>query len=608
MKRLYFTVLLFAFVIQGSAQDAELDSLLKVLKTAPDDTSKLKLLENIADIAPDGEWQKYNQEIGKLAVKCLASSDSATNLIGKRFYTVNLINRAYELAEKGDLKSALDLYGRCVKIDKEIKDNYDLGIVLLSIGAIYDRQDDANNAINNYEQALEIQKFTYNNKDMIATLVNLGALYAKKNMIDSSLAFNLQALKITEQHNYQFTNVVNLYANLGENMELKGNFLKATEYYTKGLRIADTIGYVAGRAINFKGLASVYLHIGNSFEALTNAKRALSLATTSQNLRTIGKVAELLKRIYQKQANFKDAFAMYNLEISMRDSIARKENEKAVLRHQFQYDYDLKEATAKAEQEKKDGIANAELKRQKTQKLAFLSGFGIMVLFAGVFFRQRNKIGREKKRSEDLLLNILPEEVAEELKAKGEAEAKLIDEVTVLFTDFKGFTTMSEKLTPKELVRDIHECFSAFDHIMEKYGMEKIKTIGDSYMAAGGLPTANKTHATDAVNAAIEIRQFIEEGKVYKIANGQPYFEIRIGIHTGSVVAGIVGVKKFAYDIWGDTVNTASRMESSGEVGQINISGSTYELVKDKFKCTHRGKISAKGKGDIDMYFVEEQV
>jgi ligand-binding sensor domain-containing protein/class 3 adenylate cyclase len=217
-------------------------------------------------------------------------------------------------------------------------------------------------------------------------------------------------------------------------------------------------------------------------------------------------------------------------------------------------------------------------------------------------------IRKQKDEVENLLLNILPAEVAEELKVKGSAEAQQFDEVTVLFTDFKGFTQLSEKMSPKELVFVINEYFSAFDHIMVKYGVEKIKTIGDAYMAVGGLPITTSTHATDVISAAIEIQQFMAEQKSRKEAQGELFFDIRIGIHTGSVVAGIVGVKKFAYDIWGDTVNTASRMESNGEVGKINISQTTYTLVKDKFNCVERGKIQVKGKGEVDMYFVDRLI
>jgi len=219
--------------------------------------------------------------------------------------------------------------------------------------------------------------------------------------------------------------------------------------------------------------------------------------------------------------------------------------------------------------------------------------------------KEKKQVEKLYNRSEELLLNILPAETAEELKAKGHVDAELIDEVTVLFTDFKGFTALSEKLTPKELVRDIHECFSEFDRIMQKHGVEKIKTIGDAYMAAGGLPQPNSTHAEDVVNAALEMVEFVEQGKISKKLKGLPFFEVRVGVHTGPVVAGIVGIKKFQYDIWGDTVNTASRMESSGEPGKVNISESTYQLVKDKFNCTYRGKIAAKGKGELEMYFVE---
>ncbi|MEO8149969.1 MAG: adenylate/guanylate cyclase domain-containing protein [Bacteroidia bacterium] len=226
------------------------------------------------------------------------------------------------------------------------------------------------------------------------------------------------------------------------------------------------------------------------------------------------------------------------------------------------------------------------------------------VIFLMVFYFQEKRIFFQK-RSEILLLNILPAETAQELKATGAAEAKSFDEVTVMFTDFKGFTTMSEKLSPQELVNEINYCYSAFDNIITKYGIEKIKTIGDSYMCAGGLPVANKTNAEDTIKAAIEIRDFMEHEKQKRQAEAKPFFEIRIGCNTGHVVAGIVGLKKFAYDIWGDTVNIASRMESSGKPGKVNISCSTYQLVKDKFKCEHRGKIEAKNKGMIDMYFVE---
>jgi class 3 adenylate cyclase len=218
--------------------------------------------------------------------------------------------------------------------------------------------------------------------------------------------------------------------------------------------------------------------------------------------------------------------------------------------------------------------------------------------------KKNEHLADEKQKSDNLLLNILPEETAEELKERGSAQAKAYDSVTVMFTDFRNFTSMAEKLSPEKLVAKINECYSAFDEIITKHKIEKIKTIGDAYMCAGGLPEVNHSHPEDVIRAALEIVDYMEKHKQDKIKLQEPYFEIRIGIHSGPVVAGIVGKKKFAYDIWGDTVNIASRMESSGEAGKVNISGSTYELVKEKFNCGYRGEIEAKGKGKIKMYFI----
>jgi predicted ATPase/class 3 adenylate cyclase/tRNA A-37 threonylcarbamoyl transferase component Bud32 len=214
-----------------------------------------------------------------------------------------------------------------------------------------------------------------------------------------------------------------------------------------------------------------------------------------------------------------------------------------------------------------------------------------------------NELQIEKKKSDDLLLNILPEDIANELKQTGRTKPRSYEVATVMFTDFENFTSKSELLSPEELVTIIDTCFKKFDEIISKYNIEKIKTIGDAYLCVSGLPDTKSHSAVNVVAAAIEIIEFIKSFR--QNAGDKTYFDIRIGIHTGPLVAGVVGDKKFAFDIWGDTVNTASRMEQNCEPNKINISQSTYELVKEKYNCTFRGKKAAKNKGMIEMYFVE---
>lgn len=269
--------------------------------------------------------------------------------------------------------------------------------------------------------------------------------------------------------------------------------------------------------------------------------------------------------------------------------------------------------------EQQNQINVLELQRKSVlTKMYALAGTLLIIVLAAVIYLYVQKktsgeklkaqnllLAKEKRRSDELLLNILPGDVAEELKAKGKSKARSYDSVSVMFTDFKDFTKVSEQLSPEDLVREIDYCFKNFDAIIGKYGLEKIKTIGDAYLCAAGLPNPDPDHAKWIIKAALEIRNFMREVKVERQKMGLQSFDIRIGINSGPVVAGIVGVKKFAYDIWGDTVNTASRMESSGEAGKVNVSGATYERVKDQFYFIYRGKIPAKNKGEVDMYFVE---
>ncbi|MEZ4384064.1 MAG: adenylate/guanylate cyclase domain-containing protein [Nannocystaceae bacterium] len=213
-------------------------------------------------------------------------------------------------------------------------------------------------------------------------------------------------------------------------------------------------------------------------------------------------------------------------------------------------------------------------------------------------------LAAEKQKSDELLRNILPREVADELKRTGRVEPVYYDAVSVLFTDFQGFTRIAKEMSPAELIRELDFFFSAFDAIVERRGLEKLKTIGDAYMCAGGIPAANASHALDAVAAAWEMQAFMREAAATRAAAGQPCWRLRIGIHTGPLMAGVIGNKKFAYDIWGDTVNIASRLESTGEPGRINVSATTFAAVEAAFTGEHRGRITAKNAGEIDMYFI----
>lgn len=276
------------------------------------------------------------------------------------------------------------------------------------------------------------------------------------------------------------------------------------------------------------------------------------------------------------------------------------------------FNYQLGEVKAQVELLKVDQqLKEEQIQRAKLVRNAILVGLGLVLTLIGILYRDyRNKIktnrllDQRKAEIESLLLNILPYEVAAELQSEGHSSPRYYESVSVMFTDFVSFSKIAESMTPQQIVEELNEFFTEMDEIIDKYNIEKIKTIGDSYMCAGGIPTANTSHPVDTVRAGLDIVNYLKQKNQAREDMGMAKWEIRIGINTGSLVAGVVGKKKYAYDIWGNTVNIASRMESNGEPGMLNISADTYELIKDRFECKHRGKIYAKNVGEIDMYFV----
>ncbi|MGB5479572.1 MAG: adenylate/guanylate cyclase domain-containing protein, partial [Eudoraea sp.] len=360
------------------------------------------------------------------------------------------------------------------------------------------------------------------------------------------------------------------------------------------------------------------LALGNTYKE-SDPKKALQVYKSAENLAMEIDTDEELRDIYQGMAlaydtagDYKNAYAYQNKYLDLKDKIFNIETDDKIRGLQFDFDLEKKEdEIGLLEQEAQ--IADLQAKRQKYVIYGTVLGLLLVfVLAVGSYKRYRyvkktNKIiEEEKNRSENLLLNILPDETALELKQFGKVKAKKFDSVTVMFTDFKGFTSYSQNLSPELLVKTVDYYFSKFDAIMDKYDLEKIKTIGDAYMCAGGLPFPTKDHPYKMVQAAFEIAQVMEETKSNTPKDIVP-FEVRIGINTGTIIAGVVGTRKFAYDIWGDTVNVAARMESLSEPGKVNVSQSTYLLIRDRYNCEHRGQIHVKNKGMMDMYYVNEK-
>jgi len=516
--------------------------------------------------------------------------------------SVNIsLGRAY--TDLGQYPEALKHDLAALQINETLKDHDAIGASYNDIGIVYYYNKNYSEALNYWNKALEIRRSQKDTIGMAGTSMNMGNVYSDQANSEAALEKYFRYLRLMQlAGNNNKCSIV--LGNIGNKYKTAKNYKKAIEIYSQALALSEEIGDKGGIVSAYQGLGRAYTDDKQFTIARRYLEKSKSLSREIGYQTAIRKSYFMLAYLDSSTGHFSGAFENYKTYINHRDSIFNKENDQKILQAQIQYEFDKKETLANAEQEKRDFILAEEIQKQKLLRSSFLTGFFVVVIFAITFFTQRNKIKKGKKLSDDLLLNILPSEVAEELKLNGNSVAKQFDDVTVLFTDCKDFSLISEKMSPRELAEEIDTCYKAFDRIMEKNGIEKIRTIGDSYMVAGGLPVENKANAINVVDSAIEILQFTNQRLEEKRVNGKYGFEIRLGVNTGQVVAGIVGVKKFVYDIWGDTVNIASRMESSGETGKVNISGAIYALVKQKYNCLYRGKIDAKNRGLIDMYFV----
>ena len=499
-------------------------------------------------------------------------------------------------------------------------------------GNIKTELDRFDEALQAYQKALELHRQLGNDRQTASVLNNMANLKdavaedlmdqgqlndSTKILFDEAVAIHQQALAI-RQRLQDTSGMAEIYNNLGYVLKNVGSFYKKSDkpalakkywekaetYLRQALQIRQKENDRHGIMEVYNGLADVRRRQKRYDEALTFTKRYYAIAEELGDKKFQQNGLKDLARIYYNLGKYKKAYKKRKAYDELRYTRFNESRIKDEERRQALFS-DRKIRYQNERQQQQLLLREAELRRSKTVRNSLIGGGLLLLLLIGLTLNRNKIIRAEKQRSDNLLLNILPEKTAEELKKTGSAKARYHQQVTVLFTDFKAFTSIAEKTAPEILVEELDQCFKAFDDIISKYKIEKIKTIGDAYLCAAGLPDPSPDHAINMVAAAIEIQRFMQQFRTSRRTLGKNLYYCRIGIHSGPVVSGVVGKKKFAYDIWGDTVNMAARMEQCSEPDRINISQATYELVKDHFTCLHRGKIAAKNKGLVDMYFVE---
>ena len=624
------------------SQNREIDSLKRIVETEAKDTAMVSSLNNLGlELLSQGnidESLKYSEEANDLATEL-------GYIKGKALSLKQIGNANYY---KGNYLEVFDYWGQSLENFEILKDSIGISNILSNLGIIYFSQGSNARAIEYLLRSLTIAEKLNHPLRISTALLNIAMVYGDSPQDwDKAISYYEQALPYLKILNDP-ANTKAYYFGVGEIEYSKGNYQTALEYFEEGLKITKNTIYYSQNLLllgktkfklgaleeslsllnecysnavkddNLLVKVKCLIELGivyqnNDFEkAISVYREAENLAISQELSFELSQIYDGISQSYVNNRDFKKGYEYQSKYLAQKDSLFNIETDDKMRGLQFDFDLEKKEDEIGL-LEKEAQILELTEKRQKNAIYGVAIALFLIVLLALGLFRRYKFIKEtnviieaEKDRSESLLLNILPEETARELKEFGKVKAKRFDAVTVLFTDFVGFTSYAKNLEPEELVSSVDYYFSKFDEIMEKYKVEKIKTIGDAYMCVSGLPEPGEKDAIRAVQAAFEILDFMEESKKTKM-NDIAKFDIRIGINTGPIVAGVVGTKKFAYDVWGDAVNVASRMESKSESGKINISESTYELIKDHYDCEFRGEIDVKNKGMMKMFFVNAE-
>lgn len=656
-KHLYIILTCVILVHSGIAQDVEakeLDSLQLAVTKAKQDTDKIKILPAIVNyylnedldsalhysekMLKDATVAKWDRGINDahytLGVvygymgqynDALKNYNSSLEYYKQSSDTTKLINTYYNMAvvcgTTYQYATALEYYFKVLKLSR-LADNKQYQLLsLINIAGIYSLIGEIQKSMDYYKRALEINKELGLESYQAIILMNIAVLYGEEKNYKKAVEYNDKAIALFEkgEEYFRIANIVQnkagLYQEQGKYSEAMDAYLESekvfreygeTDYVVDNLLTTATLHYdIATDTTGFKpdGKTIPAGRDKNLQLAMSKAKEAKAFFDNGEleDILLLQYTYEVMAGLYEEMGRPAEALESYKQYMKLGDSLLAQEDDKRIA--------ELEGRREVADREAKLELQEQLLTKKRNERWYMIGGIAFLVVVLIIIFRNYTERGRvnkllniEKQKSEELLQNILPEEVASELKERGATTAQHFDKVTVIFTDFVGFTKAGERMSSEELVEELHACFKAFDGITERYNIEKIKTIGDAYLAVCGLPVAVENHAENTVKAAVEILHFMKE-RQWEL--GDKTFKIRIGIHSGDVVAGIVGVKKFAYDIWGDTVNTAARMEQNSEPNRINISETTHQLIEDQFVCTYRGELEAKNKGKLKMYFVE---